>query len=43
MAFNAKAKYIITHNTKDFQGIEERFDIGVITPQNFLKKIGVLK
>ena len=43
VAFNAKAKYIITHNTKDFKGVEERFNIEVVTPQCFLKKIGVLQ
>ena len=43
VAFNAKAKYIITHNTKDFEGVEEKFDIKVVTPQSFLKKTGVLK
>jgi putative PIN family toxin of toxin-antitoxin system len=42
VAFNAKAEYIVTHNIKDFHGVEERFDIRVITPQRFLKEIGVL-
>jgi len=40
VAFNADARYIITHNVKDFQGVEEKFNIQILTPQMFLKKIG---
>jgi len=43
VAFNSNAKYIITHNIKDFQGVNDKFNIEVITPQIFLKKIGEIK
>ena len=43
VAFNAGANYIITHNIKDFEGVEEKFTIKVLTPKEFLIKIGELK
>ncbi len=43
VAFNAKANYIITHNIKDFRGVEDNFNIHPITPKDFLSKIGGLK
>jgi len=43
VAFNANAKYIITFNPKDFGGVEENFDIQIITPQKFLSIIGAPK
>ena len=43
VAFNSGAKYIITYNIKDFKGVEENFDIKVITPKQFLQKIGEIK
>jgi len=42
-AFNAAAEYIVTYNTKDFAGVEEKFSIGVITPKDFLKIIGEIE
>ena len=43
VAFNSKADYIVTHNIKDFKGVEDNFNIEVITPKEFLIKIGVIK
>jgi len=43
VAFNSKADYIITHNVKDFNGVKENFNIEVITPKEFLLKIGEIK
>lgn len=41
LAVASESDYISTFNVKDFKGSEE-FGIEVITPQNFLKKIGLL-
>ncbi len=43
VAFNGKADYIVTHNIKDFKGVKENFNIEIITPKEFLIKIGELK
>ena len=43
VAFNANAKYIITFNPKDFKGVEENFNIHIITPQEFLTIIGEIR
>ncbi len=43
VAFNAKAKYIITYNDKDFRGVEKSFNIKILTPKDFLKIIGEIK
>jgi putative PIN family toxin of toxin-antitoxin system len=42
VAFNSGSKYIITHNIKDFKGID-KFNIKAITPKEFLKIVGELK
>ncbi len=42
IAFNANCDYIVTHNIKDFKGIE-KFNIKAITPQEFLKIVGEIK
>lgn len=42
LAVEAKCDFIITYNLRDFAGAE-RFGIRVITPKEFLQKIGVLK
>ena len=39
LAVEASAEYIVTHNVSDFVG-SEQFGIQVITPKEFLKKIG---
>jgi len=43
VAFNSKANFIITHNKKDFKGVEENFYIKVFTPKEFLIHIGEIK
>jgi len=43
VAFNSKADYIVTHNIKDFKGVKDNFHIEVITPKDFLIRIGVIK
>jgi len=42
LAVVARCNYIITYNRKDFV-VAERFGIGVMTPKEFLEKIGGLK
>ncbi len=42
VAFNSNAEYIITHNIKDFKGVEDKFNIQILTPKLFLEKIGEL-
>ncbi|MGL4608735.1 MAG: putative toxin-antitoxin system toxin component, PIN family [Trueperaceae bacterium] len=42
LAFNARCSHIVTFNGKDFRG-SEQFGLQVVTPQEFLRKIGVLK
>jgi putative PIN family toxin of toxin-antitoxin system len=41
LAVTASCNFIITYNTKDFQGVE-RFGVSVMTPLKFLKEIGDL-
>ena len=43
VAANANARAIITFNPKDFNGVEEKFNILILTPKQFLEKIGVIK
>ena len=43
VAFNSNSTYIITYNIKDFKGVEEKFNIKIITPKEFLIQIGELK
>lgn len=40
VAFNSRADYIVTHNIKDFKGAKENFNIEIVTPKEFLLKIG---
>jgi predicted nucleic acid-binding protein len=42
-AFNAKAEYIVTYNTKDFTNVFQNFGIKIIAPKEFLESIGELK
>ncbi len=37
VAVNSKSQHIVTHNTKDFQNVEQ-FGISVLTPKEFLEK-----
>jgi putative PIN family toxin of toxin-antitoxin system len=39
LAVEARCEYIVSFNKKDFQGVE-RFGLRVLTPQEFLRKIG---
>ncbi len=39
LAVESECNYIVTHNIKDFIG-SEKFQVEVITPQNFLRIIG---
>jgi putative PIN family toxin of toxin-antitoxin system len=41
LAVEAGCDRIVTHNTKDFDGIEG-FGLGAVTPQHFLREIGVI-
>ncbi|HIP47167.1 MAG TPA: PIN domain-containing protein [Campylobacterales bacterium] len=41
-AFNASAKYIVTYNLKDFEGVKKDFDIKIITPRAYLKEKGLV-
>ena len=43
VAFNSRADYIVTHNIKDFKGVKENFNIEIVTPKEFLTKIGEIK
>ena len=42
-AFNAGCDYIVTYNKKDFLGVEEKFNIKIINPKEFLHVTGELK
>ena len=39
VAVGAQASRIVTHNVRDFQGVEERFGIPVVTPSQFLSEV----
>lgn len=41
LAVAASCDFIVTHNKKDFQGVE-RFGLEVVTPKEFLEEIGEL-
>lgn len=41
LAVEACCERIVTHNTRDFSGIE-RFGLSAVTPQHFLQEIGVI-
>ncbi len=43
VAVNANAKAIITFNPKDFEGVKESFGIEVLTPKEYLMRIGEIK
>jgi putative PIN family toxin of toxin-antitoxin system len=42
LAIASSSKYILTYNLNDFAGVE-KFGIQVITPKEFLQKIGEIK
>jgi putative PIN family toxin of toxin-antitoxin system len=42
LAVAAQCHYIVTYNSSDFQGAEQ-FGIKIVTPKEFLQKIGELK
>ncbi len=39
VAVGARADVIVTHNVRDFQGVEERFGIRIATPGRFLVRM----
>lgn len=41
LAVEAQCEYIVTFNQKDFVG-SDQFGIAVVTPQEFLRKTGVI-
>jgi len=41
LAVAADCEFIVTHNTRDFEGVE-RFGLQAVTPQEFLHEIGDL-
>jgi predicted nucleic acid-binding protein len=41
LAVTAKCEFIVTYNIQDFEGAE-RFGVEVVTPREFLEKIGEL-
>ena len=41
LAVEAQCEYIVTFNRKDFMG-SDQFGITVVTPQEFLRKIGAI-
>ncbi|MEA3350998.1 MAG: putative toxin-antitoxin system toxin component, PIN family [Chloroflexota bacterium] len=43
LAVASRCHFIITFNMRDFQGVKEDFGIGVITPKEFLQKIGEIE
>ena len=42
-AFNSGSNYIVTYNIKDFIGVEDKFNIKIITPKEFLIIVGDIK
>jgi predicted nucleic acid-binding protein len=42
LAVESDANLIVTHNLRDFAGIEQ-FGLSAVTPQDFLLRIGVLR
>lgn len=42
VAVAGRCSYIVTHNVRHFQSVERVFGIHVITPQEFLRLLGVL-
>ena len=43
LAVESQSDFIITYNVKDFKEVEKYFGIEIITPKEFLKKIGEIK
>ena len=43
VAVNANVRAIITFNPKDFKGVKEQFGIDILTPKEYLIKVGALK
>ena len=43
VAVNANVGAIITFNPKDFKGVKEQFGIDILTPKEYLIKVGALK
>jgi len=43
VAVNANVRAIITFNPKDFKGVKEKFGIDILTPKEYLIKVGALK
>jgi putative PIN family toxin of toxin-antitoxin system len=43
LAVAARCEYIVTFNKKDFSGVEEQFGIAIVTPAEFLRRMGVEK
>lgn len=39
IAVEARAKAIVTHNVRDFKGVEERFGIRILRPGAFLLEL----
>ncbi len=39
VAVESESEYVVTHNTRDFDGAC-RFGVGIVTPQEFLRVIG---
>ena len=39
VAVGARASEIVTHNARDFEGVEERFGIRIVTPAEFLTRM----
>ena len=39
VAVEASCEFVVTHNLRDFRGIE-RFGVGALTPSEFLREIG---
>jgi putative PIN family toxin of toxin-antitoxin system len=39
VAVGAQASRIVTHNVRDFEGVEAKFGIRIVTPGEFLKEV----
>jgi putative PIN family toxin of toxin-antitoxin system len=39
VAFNARARYIVTYNKKDFKNVHKYFGIKIVTPKEFLGEV----
>lgn len=40
LAVNASCDFIVTYNKDDFKGVETQFELSVVSPREFLFKIG---